>query len=416
MAGAAAWPVTTEANETEGGLVAGAQLVHVRSLADEGPDTLRSALMQSGPRVILFDVGGRIVLRSPLTVLDPQVTIAGETAPSPGIELFGDTLQIRASDVVVRHIAVRPGAADKGSSDPDRDGINVGGKDRSSVRPSRVVIDHVSVAWAVDENIGIWGDEGPHGHTSEVSVRNSLIAEGLQNAGADPDKAAHTKGLHSKGLLVGSGVRDVRIVGNLFVSNFDRNPRFGPDVSGEIVGNAIGNPGESAIEVNFRCQGISPAKVLVGGNAMRPGVNTKRGLPLLRVVDRVGEKGATEMSAASRAGCHGLNEVLTVQPDAAEQLFMDRVSNVGSRPADRDRIDRAIVGDFETGVTMVRDRIRTVNADPTGRVPTFIEPADLSERAKLDASEIEELRTALCERRSMVGENFVGFGSECARN
>src|SRR5689334_488208 len=56
--------------------------------------SLRRALTTPGPRFIVFEVSGTINLIGPLIVTSPFLTIAGQTAPSPGILIRGSYLQI----------------------------------------------------------------------------------------------------------------------------------------------------------------------------------------------------------------------------------------------------------------------------------------------------------------------------------
>src|SRR5262245_57679564 len=68
----------------------GGAVLFVTSLADSGPGTLRAALGASGPRTVIFRVGGTITLQSPLVITNPYVTVAGQTAPGSGIQLRND--------------------------------------------------------------------------------------------------------------------------------------------------------------------------------------------------------------------------------------------------------------------------------------------------------------------------------------
>jgi hypothetical protein len=70
---------------TRGGLAPGARIIHVTSLEDDGKGTIRWALRKPCPCVIVFDVAGMIDLKSDLRIAKPFVTIAGQTAPYPGI-------------------------------------------------------------------------------------------------------------------------------------------------------------------------------------------------------------------------------------------------------------------------------------------------------------------------------------------
>ena len=59
---------------------------------------------------MVFEVGGVIDLgESTVRITEPYLTIAGQTAPAPGITLIRGGIDITTHDVVVRHIRVRPG-------------------------------------------------------------------------------------------------------------------------------------------------------------------------------------------------------------------------------------------------------------------------------------------------------------------
>src|SRR5262249_8982263 len=99
----------TAGTATRGGATARAKGYHVTSLADSGAGTLRAAVEASGPRFVVFDISGNIILASDLRITAPNITIAGQTAPKPGITLAAASLRVRASNVIIQHIAIRPG-------------------------------------------------------------------------------------------------------------------------------------------------------------------------------------------------------------------------------------------------------------------------------------------------------------------
>jgi hypothetical protein len=100
------------------------RVIEVTSLSDEGPGTLREALNADGPRTVTFKVAGEIRISRPLVINDPYITVAGETAPSPGITVMGDKIRILTRDVILRHIRLRVG--ETGGSKPDnRDGFSI---------------------------------------------------------------------------------------------------------------------------------------------------------------------------------------------------------------------------------------------------------------------------------------------------
>ena len=179
----AAVPVVSGAL-TKGG--EGGKAYAVNTLVDGGPGSLRKALEKRGPRIIKFTVGGVIRLKKPLRIEESQVTVAGETAPSPGITLSGAPVRSWANDVILRHVRVRVGDG-PGYNPDDRDvitilGVDDRGKRRSVLGPARnVLIENCSVSWAIDENVSLWflgiqgvinGDGGvaSHGRSPQASA------------------------------------------------------------------------------------------------------------------------------------------------------------------------------------------------------------------------------------------------------
>ena len=120
----------------------GGAVLRVTSLADSGPGSLRAAVEARGPRTILFDIAGTIRLASDLVVREPRITIAGQSAPGGGIALADGTLIIRADDVVIRHLRVRRG--DRAPGEGDSIWIE---------RGRRIILDHVSASWSIDETL-----------------------------------------------------------------------------------------------------------------------------------------------------------------------------------------------------------------------------------------------------------------------
>ena len=82
------------------------------NLNGDGPGSLREAVLAQGPRIVVFEVGGVIDLdRKTLKISEPYLTIAGQTAPSPGITLIRGGIDLGAHDVILQHTRVRVGQA-----------------------------------------------------------------------------------------------------------------------------------------------------------------------------------------------------------------------------------------------------------------------------------------------------------------
>ncbi len=130
----------------------GGKVLKVTTLKSEGPGSLKWALEQKGPRIVVFDVSGAIKLSGKF--YNPKLTIAGQTAPGAGITVDGcltfcGSKSTVMEDLIVRFIRVRPTFRGWTSGG---DCIRVGGS-RNSEPDKRVVLDHCSVAWSTDEAI-----------------------------------------------------------------------------------------------------------------------------------------------------------------------------------------------------------------------------------------------------------------------
>lgn len=220
----------------------GGSVLIVDSLEDSvdnpGTGTLRWALNQSGPRTVIFHVGGTILLQDRLKILEPYVTVAGQTAPEPGITVGmdatstlgkGPVLQVNTNDVVLRHMRLRRGTS-KGAGDSLAlyDGAE------------RVMVDHVSITWGTDENFDI-AALTPDATVRDLSIQHCLIAEGMW------DQAKSSSG-SSKGFLISGHqeteswrqVQNVAVHHNLMAHNTHRNPRVAAK-GARIVNNVVYN-------------------------------------------------------------------------------------------------------------------------------------------------------------------------------
>ncbi len=362
--------------------LAESRVLTVKNLLSKGPGSLREALGQKGPRLVVFEVGGVIDLGGvPLEVRNPFVFVAGETAPPPGITLIRGALIIQTDHVVVRHIAVRPGDGRPANAPAwEPDGITVV---RGKNPVHDVLIQNCSATWAVDENTSVSGPQdtrpakGADATAHGVSFRNNLIAEALLNS-------SHSKGPHSMGLLIHDGIREITIDGNLFAHNRERNPRLKGGVSAVVTGNVIYNWGSAAIGVGARGNEeiLDGVRAVVRGNVAIAGPDT-RSRVLVRAVDPGAFVEASANLARDGAGAD-LEELDTGIGPLGETLSWPGSTHneggrsgaatlsavlrgAGSRPAERDPIDRRIVESVIAGTGRIIDSQNQVGGYPVRR-------------------------------------------------
>lgn len=362
---AAHWP--TEAGDR-------GRVIVVTTLADSGPGSLRAALAARGPRRIVFAVGGEIWLKDSLTISQAFVTVAGETAPAPGITLLGNRVRIRGHDVILRHLRIRPGALPGGFDAQNRDAAAIGGNEDGERPGYNIVMENCSVSWSVDELIQIWGR-----NSHDITVRRCIIAEAL-------DRSIHPKGRHSMGLIIGPEVHNVLIAENLFAHNSARNPAISEGASAMIVNNLIYNPGFGA--VHFYAHGrAGPTLATIVGNVVIGGQQTKRGL--LAAFDKgiaAGSMVYYHDNIAIHAKTFNKNEkarqensefipvvssppvwIGMIPPYPAKEVPEKVLAAAGARPWDRDATDRRIVAEVRSRGGAIRDWPADPRLDPNSQ-------------------------------------------------
>jgi pectate lyase len=213
------------------------RVIEVTNLNDSGEGSLRAALETMGPRIIVFRTGGTINLEEPVSITNPFVTLAGQTAPGSGITLRGEGITVATHDVIIRGMRVRIG--DNGSPANNRDGINIS-TTFSDGDVYNVIIDHCSVSWAIDENISTWITGNEPFTLYNITVQWTISSEGLYNSIHVDEGVTNGKtDPHSMGMVIGKNGFNVSIHHNLFAHNDDRNPLITGVTNIEIVNNLI---------------------------------------------------------------------------------------------------------------------------------------------------------------------------------
>ena len=181
----------------------GGKVIHVTNLNDSGTGSLREAISQKGARIIVFDVAGYIDLKSDLVIKYGDLTIAGQTAPAPGITLRYRTVKINdsCSNLIMRFIRIRRSQVQDVNS----------GADASWGRNAKdIIIDHCSLSWSIDEVASYYDNRN-------FTFQWSFATEGLANAG-------HSKGAHSYGGIWGG--KDASFHHSMIAHVQNRAPRF----------------------------------------------------------------------------------------------------------------------------------------------------------------------------------------------
>lgn len=360
--------------QTEGGL--SGNVIRVTNLSNYGTGSLRQAIEASGARLVVFEVGGVIDLEmSNINVRNPYLTVAGQTAPNPGITLIKGDLNVRTHDVVIQHLAARPGDAGQPKmSGWEPDGLGTSGNDAY-----KVVFDHCSATWAVDENLSVSGpgDSDPMTSSHDVTLYKCLIAECLSNS-------THAKGEHSKGTLLHDGVANVSIIGCLYAHNKARNPYYKGNSWAIFVNNVIYNSGTYC--VHMADYGTSSSTIIgqsygaLVGNIWIKGVNSSSHPFVAAVKNReCGQIYLEDNILKDRTGADveavdnyiKLLDSPPLWPDGlvakpAIEAIYNVLQTAGSRAGDRDLIDARIIQSVIDGTGGIID-----SQDELGGYPSY---------------------------------------------
>ena len=180
------------------------KVYHVTTLEDNSngniQGSLRWALKQSGPRTIVFDVSGIIELKADL-IINANTTIAGQTAPKPGITLRYYTVRPNGNNIIIRFIRFRRG---------EEKDVNDGADATWARNFTGMILDHCSFSWSIDEIASFYDNRN-------FTMQWCTLGEALANPG-------HTKGEHSYGGIWGG--KPASFHHNFLCHMQNRVPRF----------------------------------------------------------------------------------------------------------------------------------------------------------------------------------------------
>lgn len=357
------------------------QVMRVKSLDSAGPDTLRACLEAEGPRVCVFEISGTIEATADFEIRNPYITVAGQTAPSPGITLKNATfLVLNTHDVLVQHIRVRVGD-DPGGSDPEnRDGIAVGAFPPTDAA-FNIVFDHVSVSWAVDETMSTWADTGS---VHDVAIVDSIFGEALRCS-------IHPEGCHSAGLIVGANSTRVMTLRSLYAHNDWRNPLVRESFDDLLIANnVVFADGDEGVGIADNEGAMGPSTGDVIGNVLRLKEASLGSTALgftsgssFFFADNLCDSGSgpcvfTQGGADQHLASTATLAIpgLALVPTANVEPWV--LSHVGARPNDRDEVDERIVSDVTAGTTRMVNSPSEVGGWPVleENVQEYTDPPD----------------------------------------
>ena len=187
----------------------GGEIVHVTNLDDSGPGSFREAV-GTGRRIVVFDVGGYIELKSNVSVAS-DLTIEGQSAPGDGVGTKNYEVSFSKShNVVVRYLRFRQGLT---PGQERKYAVGVG-------EAQNMIFDHVSIQFGRWDCIGL-------SRSRDITFQHCIIGPGVA-----PQRF---------GCLCES--ENVTFSHNLWISNQSRNPKSKGVV--QYVNNVVYNWGVS---------------------------------------------------------------------------------------------------------------------------------------------------------------------------
>lgn len=243
----------------------GGQVYHVTTLAHDGEGSLTYGLEQvQGARTIVFDVGGVIDLTDlgrPISIKGEKysnVTVAGQTAPYPGITLKGYGMTVSsAHDVIIRNIRIRIGDVFEDNAVEQSDPLSIGSS-------KQVVVDHCTLQWAIDMDFRITGEY--------ITMSNTMMGKSLSA------NSPHEKGGHAYVGMINEGARKVTFAKNFVGDSTQRSPRITDADWIDSYNCLLYNCGNGYDLYNYEWQNKN-AKMNVYNNYARMGPSVSNGTP-----------------------------------------------------------------------------------------------------------------------------------------
>jgi hypothetical protein len=345
--------------DTPGGR--GGHILYVDNLNDAGPGSLRAAVLDAGPRIVVFRTAGVIALRSTLVVTEPFLTIDGEGGPKPGILLRRHGIEVQAHDVVLRHFRIRIGDDDVRRN--DRNILYAAGDGEYALYftegSRRCIADHLSLSWSTNKILSTTK------MSDLITVQWCILSESLN--------------LEDHGYASITGGNRVSWHHNLFAHNFSRNVRFQGAVDADFRNNVVYDWGEKAAygefdRLNYVANYLKPGPSTIqkpqlfheGIEAVLPGSlflsgNVLEGNP--RVTSDNWRGTGFYFSRTSLAAAEPFPAPLVTTASAAEAYDLVLREAGANLPA-RDPVDARVVQEVRTGTGRIVESVQEAGGWP----------------------------------------------------
>jgi hypothetical protein len=338
----------------------GGKVIPVTNLNDSGPGSLRVAVETPGPRMIQFDVGGTIALKSTLHIKEPFITIDGEKAPGAGILLRNYGVEVQTHDVVLRYFRVRVGDDTVHLDKPGEREMYYDGAGEHALYfiegSKNCIADHLSLSWATTKILSI--DK----MSDLITIQWCFLSEPLNFAN------------HGLSVIIGQG----RLTWHhdLIAHGQSRNPRFGTLVDADFRNNVIYDWGDTCGCGEFD-------RVNYVGNYLKPGPSSRARKPFHDGIDVVMPKtlflsnnvieGFPQVKENNWLGTgYDRDTFAAAEPfpappvttESAETAYERVLKEAGATLPHRDAVDERIVKEVRTGTGRIINWVKDVGGWP----------------------------------------------------
>jgi hypothetical protein len=355
----------------------GGRVFVVTNLADEGTGTFREACEAAGPRVVVFNTAGLIRLKSPIHVVAPYITIAGQTAPGDGVCVAGYSTMIDTHDVVIRYMRFRRGATNLFDRDDCLGGNPIG----------NIIVDHCSASWGLDENLSMYrhvyhskkGGEDLKLPTINITLQWCVSSEALNTYN------------HSFGGTWGGCNSSFHH--NLFACNTGRNPSIGMSYDFNYINNVLFNWRHRTVD-----GGDQGSRVNCINNYYKPGLATQSNAVKYRIGLPAGSTFKPDRTVrfgkwyAAGNVVEG-NKAVTVDNWAGGVQVKERVDAEMLEAPDNDTGSRALLERVRASEPFPMAPVTTQSASEALDLVLAKAGATLPRRDAVDARVIEMVRT-----------------------